>query len=333
MNTQVKVKPLELRAITIGKNVHSIIKDSGNALPVEGVFDHAIYLNGSGEGLIKIVSDEGFQSPASILVELEKDGFKSSGAANSTEVEFDNGALFFGSGNLSICIENSEIYDPPVVPEPEHLSSLEEINLNLRILKDTIYTAPSREGLVGLLENVDKLGPMQLYTKEQTPSIAEKARPHIDRLMWGIFGGDLGAIKQSAAEILGLGPGLTPSCDDFLAGLLMSINTAGVSIFGKEPETLAFFEKVSDAVAGLAREKTTIYSQSLLNEAASGSGPLNALDLIISVVTRGPDGITEPAKRLLKVGETSGADIAVGIYYGIRFLTSRIEMKELLEFE
>lgn len=333
MNIQVKVKPLELRATATGKNVQSIIRDSGNALSVEGVFDHALYLRGRGDELIKIISDEGFQSPTSILVEPKGEGFKSSGLANNTEVVFDSGTLLFGGGAMSISIESSGVYDPPVVPEPAHLSSLEEINLNLRVLKDTIYTAPSREGLVPLLENVDKLGPMQLYTKEQEPSMAEKARPHIDKLMWGIFGGDMNEVRQGATEILGLGPGLTPSCDDFLAGLLMSINTAGVSIFGEEPETLAFFKKASGTVSDLAREKTTIYSQSLLNEAASGNGPRSALDLIISVVTRGPDGITEPAKRLLAVGETSGADIAVGIYYGIRFLTSRIEMKELLDFE
>lgn len=333
MNTQVKVKPKELRAIICGQNVLAMAQNSGNALTVEGVFNHALYLRGKGAELVKVVSDEGFQSPNTILVDLEGEGFKPYGPGIESKFVFDNDRLSSNDGALIINTSGSEAYNPPLVPEPSHMSSLEEINLNLRILKDTIYTAPSREGLVPLLENVDKLGPMQLYTKEQKPTMAEKARPNIDSLMWGIFGGDIDAIKQSAAEILGLGPGLTPSCDDFLAGLLMSINTAGASIFGEEPETLAFFEKLSEAVSELAGEKTTIYSQSLLNEAALGQGPLNALDLIISVITRGPDGITEPAKRLTEVGETSGADIAVGIYYGIRFLTSRIEMKELLEFE
>ena len=141
------------------------------------------------------------------------------------------------------------------------------------------------------------------------------------------------AVKNSAREIIGLGPGLTPSCDDFLAGLLLSINTAGRSIFRSEPETIKFFEKLSDEISALAKDKTTIYSQSLLNEAALGHGPVNAFDLIISIVTKGPEGINEPARKLLEAGETSGADIAIGVYYGIRFLCSRIEMKELLEFE
>lgn len=334
MNTQPKIKPIDFRALTIGNKVLNIIEDSGNTLYVQGVFDHAFYLRARSGGLVKIVRDKDFLSPSSILVSGDKEmGFGSSGISAETEFVYEDGSLISPDGAYTIELENAGVFTSPEVPAPEHLSSLEEINLNLRVLKDTIYTAPSREGLVPLLEKVEKLGPLEVYTKEQKPSMSEKARPFIDGLMWGVFGGDVLSIKDSASELLGLGPGLTPSCDDFLAGLLLSINTAGASIFKSEPEAIGFFAKVSELISTLAKEKTTVYSQSLLNEAALGEGPQNALDLIISLVTKGSEGITEPAKKLISVGETSGADIAIGIYYGVRFLTSKIEMKELLEFE
>ncbi len=334
MNTQVKIKSIELEALTIGNKVLKTIEDSGNSLKVQGVFDHALYLQSLSGKLLKIIRDKGFLGSASILVEgTEEVSFRSAEILEGAKVKFEDHALLAQDLVLTINLENASVFEHVGVPDPAHLLSVEEINLNLRILKDIIYTAPSREGLVPLLENVEKYGPLEVFVKEQKPTISEKARPFIDKLMWGIFSGDTQAIIKSAGEVLGLGPGLTPSCDDFLAGLLMSINTAGASIFRSEPETVSFFDKFSSKISDLAKDKTTIYSQSLIEEAAVGEGPENALDVILSIVTKSPEQVAEMSKKLISVGATSGADISIGIYYGIRFLTSRIEMKELLEFE
>ena len=80
MNTQPKIIPIDFKALTIGNKVLKIVEDSGNALCVEGVFDHAFYLRTRSGGLLKIVRDEDFLSPASILVNGDKEtGFRSSG--------------------------------------------------------------------------------------------------------------------------------------------------------------------------------------------------------------------------------------------------------------
>jgi len=334
MNTQAKIKYIKLQALTIGSKVLKIVERSENSLTVQGVFDHAIYLRGSNDELIKVIRNKDFLSPSSIRVEgAEEVRFRAAEIKEGANIIFERDALTAQDLALTINLENASIFKPTGIPDSACLLSIEEINLNLRILKDIIYTAPSREGLVHLLENVEKHGPLEVFVKEQKPTMSERARPYIDQLMWGIFGGDTHAIIKSVGEILGLGPGLTPSCDDFLAGLLMSINTAGASIFRSEPQTVRFFNKISSDISALAKEKTTIYSQSLLNEAAVGEGPENALDLILSIVTMSPEQVAGLSKRLTSVGATSGADISIGVYYGIRFLTSRIEMREINEFE
>ena len=219
------------------------------------------------------------------------------------------------------------------IPKDTELISVEEINLKLRIFKDIIYTSPSREGLVPLLENVDKFGPMEVFVKDQKSGMSEKARPYIDALMWGIMSGDIETIKNSAQSILGLGPGLTPSCDDFIAGLILTLNTASTSLCRDEPKAVEFFEKISEELATLAKEKTTIYSSWFISESAMGEGPKVAVELIFSIISNSPEKVAELSKKLIAVGATSGADIAIGIYYAIRFLTSRLELKELSEFE
>jgi hypothetical protein len=42
-------------------------------------------------------------------------------------------------------------------------------------------------------------------------------------------------------------------------------------------------------------------------------------------MTKDPNELAAISKTVIGMGETSGADIAIGVYYGIRFLLSRLE--------
>jgi hypothetical protein len=323
-----------LQAELIGHKVPEILKTSKSKLGSRNVFEHAIYIDCGKEGLIKIIKDKEFVSPRSIVIRgMGNISFKSLDIENGTELALHNDNITAKENEFTLHLANASTWYPPELPDEKELLSIEEINLNLRILNDLIYTSPSREGLVPLLENVEKFGPLEVFVKDQEPSMSEKARPYIDALMWGIMSGDIEAVKRGAEPILGLGPGLTPSCDDFLAGLMLSINTAGVSLFRDEPNTVQFFSAISKEISTLAEGKTTIYSLSFLSEAALGEGPKTALDLIYAIITKSPERVAEISKKLIGVGATSGADISIGIYFGIRFLSSRIELRDLNEFE
>ena len=329
-----KTNSCQFDAELIGHKVPEILKSSDSILTAHNIFEHAIYIDCDKEGLIKIIKDKEFVSSTSIVLkEMENNSFKSLEIQGKEELVLKDNEIISEEIGFSLNLANASIWNSPELPNKSEMLSLEEINLNLRILRDLIYTAPSKDGLVPLLENVEKYGPLEVFVKEQKPTMSEKARPYIDALMWGIFSGDIESIKRSVDPILGLGPGLTPSCDDFLAGLILSLNTAGSSLFNSEPATMQFFSDTSKKISELATDKTTIYSQSFINEAAQGEGPKAALDLIFSVITKSPDRVAEFSKKLISVGATSGADICIGIYYGIRFLTSRIELRDLNEFE
>jgi len=324
----------QIVADLIGYKVVELLKSANNALKSHSIFEHAVYMQNGEDSLIKIIKDKDFISPTSIVIRgMDNVSFKSLDMKEGTQFESLEEKLSSIDTGFSLHFGNASTWQQPPLPKETEIISVEEINLNLRILKDIIYTSPSREGLVPLLEKVEKLGPLEVYVKDQKQIMSEKARPYIDALMWGIFSGDVETIKGSVEPILGLGPGLTPSCDDFLAGLLLSLNTAGASLFKNEPETVQFFGRISEEISNLAKKKTIIYSSNFINESALGEGPKAALDLIFSIITKSPDRVAELSKRLISVGATSGADIAIGIYYGIRFLTSRIELRDLNEFE
>ena len=324
----------QIEAELIGYKVFELLNSNSNTLKSHSVFEHAIYMHYGEDGFIKIIKDKEFISPTSIVISgMDNISFKSMEMQDGTQMEFLKDKITSKEGDFSLHFGNALTWQLPRLPKETEIISVEEINLNLRIFKDIIYTSPSREGLVPLLENVDKFGPMEVFVKDQKPSMSEKARPYIDALMWGIMSGDIETIKNSAGSILGLGPGLTPSCDDFIAGLILTLNTTSTSLCKDEPKAVEFFEKMSEDLATLAKEKTTIYSEGFIRESAIGEGPKAALDVIFSIITKSPEEVASISKKLISVGATSGADIAIGIYYGIRFLTSRIELRDLNEFE
>ncbi len=299
---------------------------------VENVFQHAVYLNGGVDTLVKLITDKDYVGPASIAVFNEgHTDFKSAGIREGTEIAVTPDLLRAVGGGFSVDLSEAETWNAP--PAPLERCGLEEMNLNMRVLRDVIYTHPSREGLVPLLESVELLGPMQVFLRAQTPpSISERARPYIERLMWALFSGDLKPAAENAGQILGLGPGLTPSCDDFLAGLIFSLKSGINLLFNENDAALpGFIDKFSGEIVKSAKSKTTIYSVSYLTEAARGEAPAPAISLLYAIVSKGPDDVAAVSRKLIQMGETSGSDTAVGIYYGMRFLISRIELEELNE--
>jgi hypothetical protein len=108
-----------------------------------------------------------------------------------------------------------------------------------------------------------------------------------------------------AARLLGSGPGLTPSGDDVLAGFL-----AGAAAFGLDADALR------EATAMLAPARTTALSAALLWHAARGEC-IDELAAVAAVLTSqgrpGPEQAGRAVSRLLSVGHTSGAALALGL--------------------
>ena len=115
---------------------------------------------------------------------------------------------------------------------------------------------------------------------------------------------DYHASLAVAARLLGSGPGLTPSGDDVLAGFL-----AGAAAFGLEAAALR------QAVADLAPARTTALSAALLWHAARGEciDELAAVSAVLTGQGGRPEEAGRIASRLLSVGHTSGAALAMGL--------------------
>jgi hypothetical protein len=124
-----------------------------------------------------------------------------------------------------------------------------------------------------------------------------------------------------AARIAGLGPGLTPSGDDLLAGALAF--HAWAEAAGHAGTGAAFRAAVSEA----AVPRTTRLAGQLLRAAARGHVAAPVAALLSSIFRRG--GTFPPdLAPILAIGETSGADTLAGIRLAGRAQRRRPEPEE-----
>jgi hypothetical protein len=106
-------------------------------------------------------------------------------------------------------------------------------------------------------------------------------------------------VSDPVSQLVGLGPGLTPSGDDFLTGALAALDALG------QTNTLAVLGRAVLAAAG----RTAPLSASLLRAAAAGHVGENLHAMVAAIVTDDADAAIAAAAR---VGHTSGWDALAG---------------------
>ncbi len=113
-----------------------------------------------------------------------------------------------------------------------------------------------------------------------------------------------GTLLNGIAKLRGLGFGLTPSGDDFIAGLLTALNL-------KELTTGTDLTEIKESVFGAAKGQNPL-SNSFLSLARDGCFFERLKNLLLSLGSGDEDRVRASAKPLISHGETSGSDLGVG---------------------
>lgn len=111
-------------------------------------------------------------------------------------------------------------------------------------------------------------------------------------------------------EVLGTGPGLTPSGDDFMIGFLLAVTRWHTLFPGWD------LEPFQQQIIRAAYQRTTTLSANLIECAAQGLADqrlINALDWLVSGAGPGEQIIQE----LLAWGSSSGEDVFVGFAFAL----------------
>ena len=136
-------------------------------------------------------------------------------------------------------------------------------------------------------------------------------------------------IKQAASllnPLIGRGPGLTPSGDDFIVGFLAGLWAQACH----DPKRTRFIKALSELL-GKYLFKTTDISQAYLSAACQGEIS-ESLSNLACVIARGANAATLKAalEQALAVGHTSGADGVSGLLAGLSAWSPGLEVHETL---
>lgn len=112
-------------------------------------------------------------------------------------------------------------------------------------------------------------------------------------------------IPASAIDaLIGLGPGLTPSGDDFLGGVLVALRHLGAS---------SVTESLAAEVLARASQRTNEISRAHLAAAAGGEASAPLHGMLSSLCSPGASGMGEYLSAIDAVGHTSGWDALAGV--------------------
>jgi hypothetical protein len=209
--------------------------------------------------------------------------------------------IIFSRSGISISKSNAIVWKPPGAIETS-LSPADR-GIQIRDLALAAYRQKKSDGLSELLPVLVDVSPEYLNKNSQFKKIYGK----INKIGTQITQGDMLLLSQTIQSFLGLGGGLTPWGDDFVMGLLLSLNRwrAAFQSVKNLPE---FNQQIVDA----AYKCTTTLSANLIECATLGLADerlIQAVDLLAAAKYNQ----FEVLPGILNWGNSSGVDALVGM--------------------
>lgn len=285
----------------------ALATDGGSVL---AVFRRSVYLSHDGSGAIVCIGPSALGAgPLNALAEQDETmpDWREAGLRPGEPVAPENGGLRIDPLRL-LTWSGAGPHDPPCGP---FLWTSNGLAAAFALLSDALAGFELSEGLAPLLR------PDDLAARDESLPM-KRARPAISALQrW--LGGDLLAPPPDAVErLIGLGPGLTPSGDDFLGGAMIALSMSG---HGEHAAALA------EPALAAAADRTNRISRAHLRAAAKGLGA-DALHRCIDALARGDgEALGWALKRLDAIGHSSGWDALAGAISALQAIERRIAVQ------
>lgn len=291
-----------LTALAVGKVAWDWLAETQPAYSL-GVTKRGVFFQMAGGGVI-FLSLEPFCGP--LTINLGPDSGECARIARS-EAAVSREAIDFKQINLTVSLRSSRVWEAPV-PETGRSLPTESRERNIACMIARFLDMDTRSELACLLPHLKEDQPPESF-------LANPFWPRICRLKESARSGagdhgNMAALAGSLGDFMGLGPGLTPSGDDFVMGFLLALNRWGQVLFpGVQPAHL------NRVLSDLAVQKTTALAASLIACAAQGQADERLVGALDGIFLGEPDPETS-ANLLLGWGSSSGLDALAGFIMG-----------------
>ena len=307
--------PLRLEAIFIGSTAASRSSNQERIGQVHSVFRRAFNVLISDKQLISVVRGDVGKGPINIVTNLPQYiSMTSIGVRKNYEVLKVDDLIVVGNNALIISTKNAKQWKPRKEFQG-NLLTIKKMRDNLTIVKEVTFSYGRFGGLGQLIEYMEDEH-LEKFVSKKLNLFARMALPHISKLLKAIRAGSSQDIKRSAKKLIGFGPGLTPSADDMLSGLMTSLALMAENL----DVNTKFVSKINKDINSCIPGRTTLISQEFLMHAAAGEANEPIITLIEKILTAKPNEVENATKDVLAIGYASGTDIVLGILLGSQLL-------------
>lgn len=298
---------MRLQAISAGKGV---VNNHFNGF-VHSVFHHACNITINDQPLITLLSSSLHNAPQGLRVDTPSDFTFEDYLELGQPVGCRANILRFCGSPLSIDVRSAR-------PWRSNLSAV-QIDLEkpgafgaLRVVWEVLRCHCRNYGLTAILSEDSKKGENQSLASD-TVMLVQTAKKCVPNLLYATGNKQVGKAASALKPLIGLGPGLTPSGDDFIVGYLAGLwSTAGV-----ERSRRSFLSSIGNWLAN-SLNGTNEISRTYIRNAIEGevSEPLAVLARRIAQGENMNDK-KKSIEAALQVGSTSGTDGVLGLLLGI----------------
>ncbi len=134
----------------------------------------------------------------------------------------------------------------------------------------------------------------------------------VSQMQQALHANDQPLIAQTARQLAGLGPGLTPAGDDFLVGILYALFSKQ-STSSHHSDYCSPLTNYCSLITATAAPHTTTLSANLLQAAGQGEASRAWHDLVIA---QRETAVYTAITKILKTGHSSGSDALLGFLLG-----------------
>jgi Protein of unknown function (DUF2877) len=291
-------------ALSMSWRVARAIRQEGWTGEVIAVHARSCYLMGDDSDIYAVVAESLGNGPLNVVIPAATSQWLSGLSAGSSAAS--SAELLLLGDSLEIGLEHAALWDPKAYPALG--ADLEGLRRSLAEIFRTASADSPGHSLARLLPYLDE---------EDLPSpldgVIHFPRSHalIAGLRDALVQRNRRSLKVVASSLAGLGSGLTPSGDDFLAGVLLAIALA------QEHQANADLGEIGALLLETAAARTHEISGAHLRTALAGEVGERWHPLIAAISAGNAERAGDAALSVMKIGETSGADMLAGFLVGM----------------
>lgn len=287
---------MHFQAVSIG----SAVPVNNFTTTIQSVFESSINLRLDHEDrLITILVSDHYDLPQGIRLNARNVSFQS--LTVGLRAVCQSGILRFASSTLTIDLRGASIWEA-------QLPILDITKLSIRQACSMIWKALNRQQRLKQTDLVAE----DLLQPDRGSVLTRKLSQPVRDLTAGTKRRDVQASANAARQMIGLGPGVTPTGDDILIGYL-----AGLwSIAFDDNQKIKFIELFGKALLKIIPETNEI-SRTYLAHAIHKQFSSSLIKLLTATSEGDVEQISSATKEVMRVGHSSGMDSVTGLLMGL----------------